>query len=807
MNGTRTLAANPAFTLTAIAVLAIGIGANSAMFSVVNAVLLRPVPWRDPDRLVLVQEVRRESGESANASSANYLDWRAQSHVFERMAPTQSVYFNLSDNRAEPEHVEALRATADFFGLIGVKPTLGRLFLPEEERDGGDRVVLLANGFWRRRYGADPAIVGKRITIEGEACTVVGVLPEFPIFRSFNRALDIYTPLVFPASALSRQDHSTTVYARLRPGISLSMARSEMDVIGRRLASGYAKTNAGWSVSVIPLTEAFAEAHRAELEFLMIASAFVLLIACANIASLTLAWSVSRRKELAIRMALGASRPRIVRQLLTESLILAVGGGALGALVAFWATAWLDRSVSDMMLGRMTSFRLDAGVFGFTAGISLLACVLFGVGPALRSSKFEVNEALATAGTRGGTARQGAGRLLIAGEVALATMLLIGTAVVARSTMRLIWVERGIDPRNVLTAQMWMPPSRYPGAAAERQFVDRMLDRVRALPGVEAASVVNYPPLGLTGTEVAFQMEGRVAPPSAQEATRARFRTIDPEFFGTLRIPLVAGRPFTNGDADESRGVVIVSETFARRFLPGEDPIGKRIRPHFPGGDAYWYPYSANLPLRIVGVARDVREEGIDVGTMPQMYLPYAQNPSRILHLLVRTRGAPLSWAGAVRSAILEVDRDEPVFDFKTYEEITHETFAGQSAFGAILGTAAGLALILAATGIYALLAWSVSRRTREIGIRMAIGASPQDVAWFALRETLGPALAGVAVGMAGSLALYGILTKLVVGIQGLDLAAFASAPAALILVAVAASAVPLRRAMRVDPLTTLRFE
>jgi len=375
MSGARSLAANPAFTLTAIAVLAIGIGANSTMFSVIKAVLLRPVPWKDPDRLVLVQEARRESGDLANASTANYVDWREQNHVFEWMAPMRFVYFNLSDNRAEPERVQALRVTADLFRLIDVKPALGRLFLPEEEQAGGDRVVLLANGFWRQRYGADPTIVGKHILVEGETRTVVGVLPDFRMFRVLNRALDIYAPLTLPRSALSREDHSMSVYARLRSGVSLERAQSEMDMIGRRLARGYPKTNTGWSVSVMPLAKVFASRDHQQLDFLTIAAAFVLLIACANIASLTLAWSVSRRKELAIRMALGASRVRIARQLLTESLILAVAGGALGALVAFWATAWLDRSVSHMMLGRMSSFRLDAGVFGFTAGISLLACV------------------------------------------------------------------------------------------------------------------------------------------------------------------------------------------------------------------------------------------------------------------------------------------------------------------------------------------------------------------------------------------------------------------------------------------------
>ena len=806
MKEIRALAANPAFTLTAVAVLAIGIGANGAMFSVVRTVVLRPAPWEDPGRLMALNEARlgSDSG-NTSVSTANYLDWRRQNHVFEPLAPYRFVYFNLADNRAEPERVQAFLVTADFFRTIGVRPALGRLFLPEEEAAGGPRVVLLANGFWRRRYGADPSIVGKPIAVEGETATVVGVLPEFPMYWVLNRPLDLYAPLALPAEALSREDHSLGVYARLRRGVSLAQARSEMEAIGARLASAYPTTNRGWTVRVTPLEQVFS-GSRPELEFLMLAAVFVLLIGCANLAGSTLAWSITRSRELAIRMALGAGRLRIVRQLLTESLILAIAGGTLGAQLAFWAVRWLDRWVSHTMLGRMTSFRVDAGVVAVMAGLSLLAWLLFGLLPAIRCSFVNANELLTAAGARSGTARQGAGRLLVAGEVALATMLVIGAATVARSTMRLLWMERGIDPHNVLTAQLWLPASRYAAAPAEAQVVDRMLERVRSLPGVEAASVVNYPPLGRLGTEVAFEREGRAAP-APDEAMRARFRVIDPAFFGALRIPLIAGRAFAAGDADESRGVVIVSEAFAQRFFPGEDPLGQRIRPRFPGGDAYWYPVSGNRPLRIVGIVRNVREEGIDVGPAAQMYLPYAQNPSRILHLLVRTRGAPMAWAAAVRGAILQVDREEPVFDVKTYEEITGQTFSRQSGFGVILGAAAGLALLLAATGIYAVLAWSISRQTREIGIRVAVGASPARVARFALRAALGPALAGVVAGMAGAVALYGTLTRLVVGIQGLDMAAFASAPAALLLVALAASLVPLRRALRVDPAITLRFE
>jgi putative ABC transport system permease protein len=804
--GSRLAVRNPGFTAVAVLTLGLGIGANTAMFSVVNAILLRPIPWENPDRLVLLREVnRKQGGDFINPSTANYFDWREQNHVFERMAHFRFVYFNLSDNKREPERVQGFRVSEDFFPLIGVKPALGRGFAAQDEQPGHDRVVLLSNGFWRRRYSADPGIVGRTITIEGESHTVAGVLPDFTMFRVLDREIEIYTPLALPAAALSRGDHSLVVYGRLRAGISIEQAQSEMANIAQRLADAYPKTNTGWSVNVAPL-HTYTMRDRSTLQFLLAAAAFVLLIACANIASLTLARSVSRNRELAIRMALGAGRLRIVRELFAESVILALAGGAAGALLAWWVVAFLDRSISYIELQRMNSFRVDLRVLGFTVAISLLASLLFGLGPAVRSSRFEVNDLMARAGGRGVTARGDLGSLLILSEVALATMLLIGAAIAARSTLRLLHMNRNLDPHNVLTAQLWMPPSRYPSAAAERRFLDAVLDRMRSLPGVEAASVVNYPPLGILGTGVDFEIEGR-PPPAPGEAMGARFQVIDPAYFRTLRLPLIAGRAFETGDADESRGVAIVSESFARRFFAGQDAIGRRIRPHFPGGGAYWYPLSANQPLRIVGVAHDVREDGIKDGDPPQMYLPYAQNPSRIMHLLVRTQGPPLAWAAAVRRAILEVDRDEPLFDAKTLDEITAQSFSRQSAFGAMLGAAAGLALLLAATGIHALLAWSVSRRTREIGIRMAIGAAQSDVVRIVLRQALQPALAGIAAGIGGAAALGAILRTLVVGADRFDSIAFAGSAGILALVTVVATVVPLVRAVRVDPINALRME
>jgi putative ABC transport system permease protein len=803
----RSLAANPGFTATVVVILALGIGANGTMLSVVSAVVLRPIPWQNSERLVMLSEVNpKQGGYLTGASKANYKDWREQSQVLDRMAAFRAVHFNLADAGAEPERVPGMSVSAEFFPLIGVKPALGRTFLREDEQPGRDHVALLSHGLWRRRYGSDAAIVGRAITVEGESYAVIGVLSDFPMFRVLNRTVDIYTPLALPSAALPRADHSIGVYARLRPGVTVARAQSEMDAISSRLAAAYPKTNTDWTVKVVPLTEYFASRQRAMLEFLLAAAGFVLLIACANIASLTLARSVSRRKDLAIRMALGAGRLRIVRRLLAESLILALAGGAWGALLAAGAVAFLDRTVGTMELGRMNSFRVDLTVLGFTVGISLAASALFGVGPAIRSSKFDTGALLARASGRGSTGRRDAGNLLIVSEVALATMLLIGAAMATRSTLRLLRMDRGMDPHNVLTAQLWMPASRYATGAAERHFVDQVLQQVRALPGVAGASVANYPPLGILGTAVDFEIEGRPAP-APGEAMTARFRVIDPEFFRTMRVPLEKGRAFETGDADEARGVAIVSEAFARRFFRGEDALGRYLRPHFPGGDAFWYPQSANLPLRIVGIARDVHDNDIDTSGTPQMYLPYRQNPSRIMHLLVRTQGAPLEWAAAVRGVVLAVDRDEPVFDMKTLEEIVAETFSRQSTFGAMLSAAAGLALLLAATGIYGLLAWSVSRRTREIGIRMAIGAAPADVVRMVFRQALQPAMAGVLLGAGGALALHAVLRAQIEGAEAFDPIAFALPAAILALVSMAASIAPAFRAVRVDPITALRME
>jgi putative ABC transport system permease protein len=790
----RTLAANPGFTIPAIGVLAVGIGVSAAMWSLVRAVVLHPVPWKDPECLAIVQELQRGQPQPIAASTANFLDWLEQNRAFEEMAATRFVYLNLADDRAEPDRVQALRVTARFLPMIGAPLALGRIFTADDEQPGADRIVLLANGFWRRRYGADPKVVGKAITVEGEPYRIAGVLGEFPMFQVLNRELEIYAPLTIRVASASREDHSINAYGRLRPGVSAVQAQSEMDRIARGIEGRSPQTNAGWGVKITPLNQAVQPRQRSQAEFLMASAVFVFLIACANIAGLMLAWSTGRRREVEIRAALGATRWRIVRQLLGDMLAISLAGGTLGALLADWTLAALDRSVSHSMLVRMTVLRVDGAVLAFTALISVAACVLAGFWPALRSSGCNL-------GVRNATERRGMGRWLIGAQAALATVLLIGSAMAARSTARLLNMDRGLDLGNVLTAQMWIPESRYASPASEHAFVERVLERVRAMKGVEAASVVSYPPLGLLGTVVPVEIEGRPAAERAQ-LPQTRFRVIDADFFRTMRLPVLAGRRFTEHD----RSAVIVSETFAYRQFPGENALGKRIVPRFPGGDAFWYPASTGAPLEIIGVARDVNEEGIDVGPLPQIYLPQNQNPSRILHLLIRTQGDPLAWAAPLRAVMRGIDPLEPLFDIKPYRDIPRETFARQRAFGAMLGGAATLALLLAASGIYAQMTWTVSRRTREIGIRIAVGARPADVARFAVWDSLAPVICGVAIGIAGAFALHGTLAKLVTGLVAFDLPALSVGPAILLVAAIAAMIVPVRRALRVDPAESLRM-
>ena len=800
----------PVFTLTAILTLALAIGGNSAIFSMVRAVLLRPLPWPEPDRLVIVWETNQSHGVTrAFPSSANFYDWKEQNQVFEALANWRVVYFNLSaDERAAAERVQGARVAATFLPMLGAQPAMGRGFLAAEEQPGRDRVVILSCGFWQRRFGASRDLLGRQILIDGEPVTVVGILPpEFRMFQVMNRDVDLYMPLSIDRRQLSRQDHSFNVYGRLRPVVSLARAQAEMDAIAQRLEEQFPATNQGWRVKLVPQSEASVANSRPVLLILLAAVGMLLLIACANIANLLLARGISRRKEVTIRLAVGAGRGRIVRQLLTENLLLSLLGGAAGLLLASWIIPLLDMSIPRLGLPRMYDFRIDRVVAGFALVLSAGAGLLFGLAPALQCSRVALSESLKA---ETGSGKRGRGNLVVFAEVVLTTMLLISAGAALKSALHLVRMNRGLDVHNVMTMQIWLPEAKYPGPPQLAQFFERLLERVRTLPGVLSASVVNYPPLGILGTSVGVEGE---TPLERWEAPVAQYWVVTPEYFRTVGLPLRGGRLFNEHDNDASHGVVVISERLAERLFPGQDPVGRRLRPLFPANNAnaFWIPHATGGPLTIVGMVPDVNSDGLipsdQPRPQPQVYLPYLQNPTRITHLLVRTESNPLSVAGAVRSEVSALDRNQPVFDIRTLDSITEEAFARQEVVGALLGVFASLALFLAAVGIFGVIASTVGARTREFGIRVALGARREDVTRLVIGQALRPILAGVVAGLAGAVAANRMLSSALAGIEAWDSSTAVVACLLLIGVAAAAACVPAHRAAQADPVAALRCE
>ena len=829
----RMLIKRPGFTVMVVLVLALGIGVNSAFFSVVNAVLLRPIPWKDPERIVSVWETNLKRGENrVLVSTVNFLDWRDQSNVFEHMAGWRFLYLNLSGG-GEAERVQGLTVTPDYFPLLSVTAALGRTFTPEEEQPGHDKVVVLSHRLWQRRFGSDPNLIGQQITVEGEPHTVIGVLPsEFRIFKVLNRELDIYLPLRIDRAQLARaqlaragmtiEEKTRTrgdgeqilfVYARLKPDISIEQAQAAMDTIYTRLEQQYPKSNTGLGVRLVRLQEQWVEQLRPTLLMLLVAVGFVLLIACANAANLLLARASARQKEMAIRAALGASRFRLIRQLLTESLLMAMISGAVGLLLAFWCIKFLNGLISYAVVNRTEDFRLDGTVLGFTLIISLLTGIVFGLAPALQSSKLDLSGAIKEgAGGAAGSIR--AGRLratLVVCEITLTMMLLIGAGLMIRSVLSLQAVDRGLNTDSVLTMQIVLPKAKYPGGRQISDFYRRVLQRVQALPGVESASLINYPPLGVISPTVPFTADGK-ALQAPDEAPVAQYALISAEYFQTMGIPLLSGRQFTEQDANENYGAVVISNSMAQRFWPHEDPVGRQINPRFPEMSAYWVPESNNLPLTVVGVVGDLNQDGIiglpkDQVTPPQIYLPYVQNPSSIMHLMVRTASDPLRWSAAVRSEVYGVDKDQPVFDIKSMDEVVAESFARPRILTLLLGTFAALALSLAAVGIYGVVSYSVIQRTHEIGIRLALGAQQRDILKLVLTQGMTSAVTGVILGLTAAFAVTRVMSSLLYGVGATDPITFAGVSVLLTGVALLSSYMPARKATEVDPIIALRCE
>jgi len=805
-HGARMLRRNPGFAAVATLTLAVGIGANTAIFSVVSSVLLRPLPFKDPKRLAIIWETSlKHRATISPISSADFVDWRDQTRVFEQLAAWRFLYFNLSGTD-QPERVQGLAVSASFLPLLGAQVQAGRIFSPEEEQIGHDKVAVLSDALWRHRFAADPKLVGQKINLEGEPYTVVGIpASNFQIFRVLNRPLDIYVPLTFEPSKLSRQDHDTFVYARLKPGVTFNQAQSEMDVLYHRLEQEYPQTNSARGARVIPMNEGFTGDIRPTLLLLLAAGGFILLIACSNVANLALARAAFRQREIAVRAALGASPWRLGRQVLTENQILALMGGAAGTLVAFCGTRILNDLIPYQALNRMHDFGFDTQVLGFTLLIALLSGVVSSAAPALRFARpMDLMKAAGRSSTAVRASRMAA--VVVISEVALAVALSCCAVLLIRSSMLLLGMPRGINPHDVLTMQIWLPRARYSDAYQVTNFYREVLRRIQQLPSVESASAINFPPLALQSTAVNLTIEGRI-PSSPDEVLTARCSVISPEYLRTMNIPLLSGRTFTDQDTNEAHGVAIISASMARRFWPDSNPIGGQIRPQFTRQRYFWIPESKNLPLRIVGVVGDVRYDGLADNELPQIYLPYLQNPSSIMNLVVRTTSDPLRSANAVRGQVWAVDKDQPLFDIKTMEDVVADSFARPHWLASLLGSFAGLALVLAALGVYGLVSYAVSQKTLEIGIRMALGAQSGDVLRLVLRKGMGLTLAGLVIGLSTAVIIPGLLRGFLFGVKPTDPVSFAVVALLLAGTALLACYIPGQRAMRVDPLVALRHE
>jgi putative ABC transport system permease protein len=795
--GARMLLKKPGFTLIAVVTLALGIGANTAIFSVVNTVLLRPLPFKEPDRLVMIREMKLPQFPEFSVSPGNFLDWKRQNTVFERLVSLRASSFNLI-GAGDPEQVMGLRVTDGFFAMLGAQPQIGRVFLPEEDQPGRANVALLSNSLWQRRFGGDPKILNQTITLSGQSYTVIGVMPAN--FR-FGGNPDIWMPSAFTAQeAQSHGSHYISVVGQLRPGVTVDQARAEMIAIAGRLAAQYPGTNTGWSVKLMPLLEFVVRDIKPALLVLLVAVAFVLLIACANVANLLLARAAGRQREIAIRAALGAGRARIVRQLLTESVLLSAAGGAAGLLLAQLGT-YLLLKLAPQDLPRMNDVSLDGRALAFTAAITLLTGLVFGLVPALQSSRPNLNETLKDAGR--GSTEGGRGQLvrsaLVTLEVASALALLVGAGLLIKSFWRLQKVAPGFNPDNALTLSVSLPRSKYPEENQQAAFFQQLLEKVSALPGVQAAGASHSIPLD--GDYVlAFKIQGRPPlPPGAGQSTN--FYSVSADYFKAMGITLLHGRLFTERDAKDSPHVAVINETMAKNLFPDEDPVGKRIT--FDTGDDNpnpdWY--------EIVGVVGDVKQYGLDQATPLQTYEPYTQQTYSYMTLVARTTVAPTNLTAAIRNAVLQIDKEQPIANVRTLDQILSTSIAQQRFSMLLLGVFAAVAMLLAAVGIYGVLSYSVTQRTHEVGIRMALGAGRRDVLRLLIGHGMLLTLIGVAAGLAAAFALTRLMSTLLFGVSPTDPATFGLIALLLVTVALLACWIPARRATKVDPMVALRNE
>ena len=800
--GVRGLLKRPGFTIIALITLALGIGANTAIFSVVNAVLLRPLPFLNPDQLVIVWEDATFAGFPRNTPApANYVDWKNQNQSFADMAASAETSFNVTGD-GEPERVSAYSVTANFFPLFGVQPILGRTFSAEEDRPGGNKVAVLSYSLWQSRYGGDRGILNREIQLNGEKHTVVGVMPAS--FQFFQSDVRLWVPLALDQEELAnRGGHYLVVVARLKPGVPLSQAQADMNSVMRRISTDHpGETFEGkLGAVVLSLREQLVGNARGSLIVLLVAVAFVLLIACANVAGLLLARAVSRRREIALRVALGAGRGRVVRQLLTESLLLASVAGVLGSVLAYWSFTFLQGLVPEEM-ALSTPLQLDTRILAFTLLISIVTGIIFGLVPALQSANIDLNEAL----KQGSTRTTSTGRLrntMIVFEVALSVVLLVGAGLLIQTLFQLFRQYSVLDPDKVLTMRTILPREKYKELPQRDNFYQQVLQRVEHLPGVVSAGYSTSVPLAWKGGTSGFYPEG-IKSPIPGMAYDANHRQVSVNYLQTMKIPLRQGRYFDNRDSAQSMPVAVINETMARQYWPGENALGRR----FKLGD----PDEKELPwVEIVGIVGDVRQMGLDDPVKAEMYFPYQQIAHSIWYiprdLVIRTAGDTSGLVGSVRQIIREVDPDQPVSNIATMAEVLG-TEAAQRRMGMIMLVGfAALALLLASLGIYGVLAYFVTQHTSEIGVRQALGATPRNILMLVLKKGMGLTLLGVAIGLVASFALTRLMSSLLFGVKASDPLTFVAVPLVLALVALLACLIPARRATKIDPLVALRYE
>jgi putative ABC transport system permease protein len=796
--GFRTLLRQPGFTVVAVITLALGIGANTAIFSLVNAVLLRALPFKDPEQIVSIGK-QAGAGGLPGLAAYEYLAWKEKSSSFADLAAYSDDNFNLI-GQGEPERISCARVTASLFTTLGVQPIRGRTFLPEEDRPGQNRVAIVSEGFWQRRYGNSEALVGGPLKLNDKTYTVVGIMPSN--FR-FPGNFEIWLPLALDPIKETQGDFLSLVevVGRLKPDAVAQQAQAELNLISQQASAELKDPPPVSPLEIHPLHQQLVVGVRLTLLVLWGAVGLVMLLACANVANLMLSRTVSRQREMAIRAAVGARRWQLVRQLLVESLILAVVGGALGLMLAVWGVSAIASLVPEgfaSSVHNLNAIALDWRVFGFTLVLSLLMALVFGIFPALSGSRPDLSKVLRESSARNLMSfglRSMRGWLVVT-ELALALILLLGAGLLVRSFRQLTAIDLGFNHDNVLMARVNLPRSVYRTEEQTAGFYRQLIDRVKALPGVESTGTINHTPLSGFGVIVFTGIEGQ-APPNREKDLPLGVGSVSPDYFRTLHIPLISGRLYDERDRADSPKVAIVNQAFAKRYFPAGDVLGKRVG----------FGCEEGLCTTIVGVVGNVKQESLTTDVAPEIYVPFSQMPMNGMTLFVRTKSNPADFARTVRAEVLAIDKNQPVYDVKTLDQRVIETIAASRSLMLLFSGFALLALVLASVGTYGIVSYAVSQRTREIGIRMALGARAIDVLRLVLKNGMTLVVAGVALGIGGALALTRFLTTMLFGVTPTDTLTFVVVSLALVAVALVACLVPARRATKVNPLEALRYE